>query len=393
MCMSFKCPICDSDAHENLYSKQVLHPLIGLMDDCFTTELNYEQCQQCGYIGLYPLFDEKVYAEYYSKVGSPSNAAFEQRSFIYEQRKNFVENTLGGGYLGKIIEVGASKGDLLKLFSTKNKLIGIELSEDCIEAAKNLPIKYYPHSLEDTPNKSPELLNSANVVIACHVLEHTHHPKVFFKHLVTLLADKGYLYIEVPSVEAIAACKKSIANTLHIGHISFFSISTLNLLAFEEGLYPVSIEVSTDHNFPTLRVIYKKHTAVGEITQLFNQHATDFDKESLSAYQLLKKELDVNAPDAQYLIWGVGQDCLDVLKYFGDDVLDDYRDRILLTDISKRKQGDALPAFKVYSPEEIIFKDIACIVISTRSQLIQSDISKHLQSIAPSMKIINLYSK
>ena len=110
--MSFQCPVCQHNNCQNLYSGTVLHPLLGIQEGCFTTDLNYVQCQQCGHICLYPFLDQTVYDQYYSSVPSPSYQSFIYRSFVYQERVEFIEKSVNGELDGKVVEVGASRGDL-----------------------------------------------------------------------------------------------------------------------------------------------------------------------------------------------------------------------------------------------------------------------------------------
>jgi 2-polyprenyl-3-methyl-5-hydroxy-6-metoxy-1,4-benzoquinol methylase len=72
------------------------------------------------------------------------------------------------------------------------------------------------------------------------VLEHVFNPFVFLEKAKTLLAKKGFIYIEVPDGE-VAVRQKQIREEMFIEHINIFSLPSVLLLIAATNLRAVSV--------------------------------------------------------------------------------------------------------------------------------------------------------
>jgi hypothetical protein len=81
----------------------------------------------------------------------------------------------------------------------------------------------------------------AQVIVARHILEHAHDPRLFLAQLSNNLAPDGYLVFEVPD------CSRAFAHldytTLWEEHISYFTLLSLENLFTSAGLSVVSMKV------------------------------------------------------------------------------------------------------------------------------------------------------
>src|SRR4030042_3893896 len=240
----FICSVCGGDDWKSVYEKQVMHPLWWLDDKSIDIKLKYFICQKCGYITLFPRLRFDEYERYYKLAPAPSRDAFSKRAPMLEARTTFILNNINQNELDVVVEVGPAYGEFLLLLSEFKKRVGIEPSSTYCEFVGSLkiPLEYYCCMIEEVPESVPELLSSADLAVASNVLEHAFDVRIFVKHLVKLVKPGGYVYIEVPSVEAMAECKKPIYQTIHFGHISQFSKSVLNKLCISESLEPVKVE-------------------------------------------------------------------------------------------------------------------------------------------------------
>lgn len=388
----FSCDVCYGNMWKPVYRKKILHPLWWLSDDSITIDLNYIICQECGYITLFPRMRPDEYEKYYRLAPTPSQDAFPMRAAILEERKAFILNHINGSGLDVVVEVGSAYGDFLLLLKDVKKRVGIEPSSTYCEfiESSNIPVEYYQCVIEDVPENAPELISSADLAVASNVLEHAFDPRDFIRNLSGLVRPDGHVYIEVPLVEAMAECNEPVYQTIHFGHISQFSESVLNKLCISESLELVAMECSVKDNYPLVRALYKKLHRADNIEKLFRSHCDALDKQALLAKEILMGQVTSNNLK-QTVVWGCGQDLLDVLNLLDDSELELLMTRSKIVDMNKDKQHKKLAGIEILDPAALSFQQIKAVVNSSRSKLIQHDIINNAGKIFPDAEIILLY--
>jgi len=387
---SLICNVCNSNDWKPVYEKQVMHPLWCLDENNLDLKLNYFICQECGYITLFPRLRFDEYETYYNSVPAPSRDSFSKRSPMLQMRKSFIMDHISRATLDTAIEVGPAYGDFLLLLSEVDKRIGIEPSKTYCELVNSseVPFVYYCNMLENVRESAPELLSSADLVMASNVLEHAFDPRAFVKHLVALVKPAGFVYIEVPGVEAMAECSEPIYQIIHFGHISQFSIPVLNKLCISESLEPVEVELTAKYNYPVLRALYKKSDDVDTIAKYFRTHCDFLDEQAAAAKKTLVEKLISNN---QIVIWGCGQDLLDILALLDIPQCELLAKKAKLVDKNKNKQNKKLNGIDINDPNVLLSDPIDTVLISSRSQLIQSDINSAAEKLFPDAQIVCLY--
>ncbi len=389
----FICNVCNGQSYKPIYEKQVSHPLWWCGKGYDVIQLRYVVCLNCGYITLFPRLSFVEYEENYRLVpGLDREVLSKRRKVMLEERKEFIRHNCDGIDSNTVVEVGPAYGDFLLLLSEFKNRVGIEPSSTYCEHVERseLPLDYRSCMLEDAPQIAPDLYASANMVVACHVLEHAENPRIFVRNLAGLVKLGGYVFIEVPSVEAMSECEDPIFQTTHFGHVSQFSIPVLNRLCISESLQPVRVEFTSRHDYPVIRALYQKHAAPDGIAELFRRHCEFIESNGLATKQILLDKLNSDKT-RHVLVWGCGQDLFDVLDLLNESEVELLARKVRLVDVNKGKQGKVLYDMKIEDPAAFASQAIETVVVSSRSELIQSDIIKHARRLAPTAELILLY--
>lgn len=103
---------------------------------------------------------------------------------------------------GIIIEVGSSAGTLLKLLKGRGwKVFGVEPSKEAAEFAQNQGIE----TVRDKFETAKLAVESADVIIINHTLEHLPDPSKVLDKAFKILKDDGILIIDLPNFDSLSA--------------------------------------------------------------------------------------------------------------------------------------------------------------------------------------------
>jgi SAM-dependent methyltransferase len=135
-----------------------------------------------------------------------------------------------------VYDIGFGTGDLLYLFPTSCRLMGVELSADAVEAMELDPrLATYADHWFGTVNPDgtlPEPPRRADIVLNSHVLEHVPDERRFLEQAVQACAPGGLLVTFVPLEEPGFDPK----------HVRTFTLSQLKALMSSLGLEILHIE-------------------------------------------------------------------------------------------------------------------------------------------------------
>jgi len=359
-----KCAVCNHDRLDEIYKRDILYPK--------ESTVTYLQCEKCGYVFISPTFEPEFYKEYYESIPTKDTGTNDTH---YQHTYDFISRHIEPEIT---IDIGAMYGGLLKLFSGHR--IAIEPADIDTKG-----IQYHHCMLGEQPSY---LANIADLVTACHTLEHALDINDFINEIRKLLKSNGHVYIEVPSCESIT---ESVGNTLYWGHISMFSRSTLNRLMWNHGFEPIEIKISTNKDRPQLMGLYANKQTRQDIQGYIIDHIGFIE-------QSLDKALKRFKPKGEVLIWGFGQDCMDFLsklpekeskvRYTTDkhtEIQD--KNKSIIKVVDKVKTGK-FRKFKIEKPEGHKPDQI---YIAVKNFVIAKDIQKEAKEMYPNAEIIKLY--
>ena len=388
---SFCCPVCDAAQYRVLMDKQVAHPLWWLDDYPELLQLRYVLCEACGYICLRPHLSAQQYdAIYRHSPGLDRETIKETRQSTLRQRKAFIDQHAVDLTTGTVVEVGPAYGDFLNLFPSFKRRLGIEPSTTYLNTVRqeSPALEYHPFVLEDFVEHQPAFCQSADLVLACHVLEHAFDPRVFVENLARLAARGAYVYIEVPSIEGMARTKKPRYQNLYYGHVSQFTAPVIRRLGVMCGLTPVEIVHSHSDDYPVIRALFRKTAWPEMAATAFQRHRAQTEQLTAAALTRLSDVLRDGAM-SDIVIWGCGQDLLDLVLALPAPERQLFGQKVTLVDRNPGKQGRTFFGKKILPPAHASRADV--VLIATHSQILGIDIGRDVAAMFSHVPLINLY--
>jgi len=187
-------------------------------------------CTNCGLISANPRMTDNEYSKFYGTsfyidVYAPQ---------INKEELNYDQYTIHEiikphlDQINSIVEVGCNRGYLLyPYFLANKKVIGYDLSKDCVEIGKKKGLDLRVGSISEIKEKF-------DLIILSHIIEHFTHPLNEIKKILDHLNENGLVYIEVPNIEYFGI------NMLENAHTYYFTRDTLMYYMGICGLVVVS---------------------------------------------------------------------------------------------------------------------------------------------------------
>ena len=155
---------------------------------------------------------------------------------------------------GRLLDIGSGNGRLLYLAQQGGwDVMGLELSSSMADfVSKELGIEVLvANFLEPTPEL--ERVGTFDVVVLRHVLEHLPDPLLTMEKIRALLQPEGYLFLEMPNIEAATKkwsrfvvgtglYKRKFPPDFMAGHCNEYSRLSTNFLAAKTGFRVVRWE-------------------------------------------------------------------------------------------------------------------------------------------------------
>ena len=214
----YKCPICNNCELLRTIPRKVG----GLVAECVI----------CGHLSLWPQPDNKTvqtqYAESaYVVAKDVGNALFDNQSFKllkkFDSRKNL-----------SVLDVGCGVGGFLKkCIQHKHRATGIEVTKNIVDQLVSEGLDVHHKSLNEFHNSKQQY----DWVACIDVIEHMQEPLEAIEALADLVKPQGFLVIETPNGDAIAANGEN-AYGLHVDkeHLNYFRVEQLIRLFEAHGL-------------------------------------------------------------------------------------------------------------------------------------------------------------
>jgi SAM-dependent methyltransferase len=248
--------------------------------DRYGFELHYVRCMGCGFIFANPYYTQDClnifYLEYYAGVYARQGST---ESFFNGEYINAYESIwpLLRPYvrsIGTVLDYGCAHGGSLMAFPQTWKRIGYDYDIQSMAWGKQFGL-----DLRDIRQISA-CTDTCDVIMINQVLEHIINPIKLLKSLHYLLKDDGILYVEVPSLDAIA---KSSAPLLAFknAHRHFFCVESLRKIAEHAGfaiLYAQEKVSRIDGKRGALRAVMVKNS-----TPIYKHESSTSKQNFLSA--------------------------------------------------------------------------------------------------------------
>jgi SAM-dependent methyltransferase len=199
-------------------------------------------CKDCGLIQINPRMREADYSDFYRNHFShiyPKHRTANVADYFAEERwrgdeiLRFLKKakvTLHPDDLA--VDIGCGAGGIISRFKDKGlRTIGIDYASDKLELGKANGLDLRAGNLH-----SVAIEGQPKLVLYSHVLEHIHDLKKELERIREVIAEGGYLYIEVPGIHNIKNYYKGdVLNSFHVSHIYHFSLGNLVRLLGNRG--------------------------------------------------------------------------------------------------------------------------------------------------------------
>ncbi len=300
--------------------------------------LKIYQCKDCGVVQ-----HNNNPVDYYKEVIRATGLSKELRTQRKIQFESFIKKYKLYGK--KIIEIGCSEGDNLKILKKLNVTpSGIEFSNDAVDKCKEAGL-----------NVQKNFINSKNKIlkgrpfdgfIIMNFLEHIPDPNIFLKGLYNNLRKSSVGIIEVPNFDMIL--EKNLFSEFVSDHIFYFTKKTLSSLIMRNGFEIV------DH-----KILWNKYI-LSVVVRKCNPISFDAIKEKKDKVcgQINKFILSFQKDDIA--IWGASHQALALINMTNLSKKVKY-----VVDSAPFKQGKYTPAshIAIVNPTTLISDPVKAVII------------------------------
>ncbi len=207
--------------------------------DRYALPVNTHLCRVCGVMWTSPRMTEDSLTKFYEEdyrsiyVGYPQapddffTEQVQHGKFIHEYVSSAIASTKGL----TVFDVGCGAGGVLVPFQESSwYTFGCDLGGEYLQRGRNAGLV-----LEKGDASILSKFGSANLVILSHVLEHFSEPFKSLEQIAQLLADDGYIYVELPGIFEIHRSYGDILLFLQNAHLYHFTLATLTSLMNKAG--------------------------------------------------------------------------------------------------------------------------------------------------------------
>jgi len=225
------CTICNGEPSillkfENFPRSSFFQPVSCIQKFEKGIDLNLVECQTCYHIYLANEYNADIYSEeeysYRTNIDGAKQLRFIQADL--NETYNEIQALLSFGSINTILEVGANDLSFLTNLRFRGRKIGIDpiLNKKITGAT----IEQHSCFAEQIPD---EILESADLFISRHNIEHILDPAFFLERIV--LSSKGrkkYFFVEIPDTDKLI--ENSRFDQVFLEHMHYFNYQSLLML-------------------------------------------------------------------------------------------------------------------------------------------------------------------
>jgi 2-polyprenyl-3-methyl-5-hydroxy-6-metoxy-1,4-benzoquinol methylase len=269
----------------------------------------------------------------------------------------------------KVFEIASNDGYLLGPAMARGaEVLGIEPADTVAAAARQRGVRTEEVFFDAASAAAlRERYGEADVVFALNVLAHVPDPNEVMAGVATLLAPKGRVHIEVPSL--VELLRRTAFDTIYHEHHSYFSLTALDELTHRHGLQIANGELIDIHGGSLhVEIGHASETKPSaNVGRMLQDEAKAFREEKFRMFaariesrrKWVREQIVDRRPCAAY---GAAAKGVVLLNVFGLD--DTWVDCI--ADISPYKQNRHVPGTgqRIVSPEELAERDAdVCLIL------------------------------
>jgi SAM-dependent methyltransferase len=253
-----------------VYSFETVPCLCGTRDglliarrDRFALPVPTYLCRVCGTMWTNPRMSEQSLDIFYEQdyrpiyVGSPLppddffDGQVQHGKNIYE----FVASCVSSIPTFTVFDVGCGAGGcLLPFIEAGCHGYGCDLGGEYLQRGRASGLTLENGDVTTLMGYAP-----ANLVVLCHVLEHLPHPLRSLQKITQLLANEGYVYVELPGIFSIHRTYGDTLLFLQNAHLYHFTLTTLSALMSHAGFRLIK---GDEH----IRALFQKAARVSDVS-------------------------------------------------------------------------------------------------------------------------------
>ena len=225
-------PPCESYVPvERLESPEIFYPLrVWICSACLLVQLP-------AHIAAEDIFSDYAYFSSYSQSWVEHARVFTERAI----------DRLGLDSARLVVEVASNDGYLLQHFVARGiPVLGVEPAANVAAVARERDIPTHVAYLGESEGRRLRAQHGgARLVVANNVFAHVPDVRDFSRGLAALLADDGWLSIEVPHLMRLI--ERSQYDTIYHEHFSYYTLQTAQRVLATAGLEVVDVEELASH--------------------------------------------------------------------------------------------------------------------------------------------------
>jgi len=281
-----KCRCCGSDKLEP-YLDLGMMPLANNLELTKEDAINAERfplkvmlCEDCSLSQLSVVIDPSLlFSKYFYRSSMSQGYKNHCRKMAIDLQKKYGLNEQSF-----IIDIAGNDGALLHEFDQVIKpwkSLNVDPAENLVEANKALNVRQFTAFWGIEAAKQIETMGwpKADLIIATNVFAHVDDVKGFLQAAKYALKPDGVIVLEFPYIRDFI--EKGEFDTVYFEHLSYFSITPLELLAFDCGLHIANITKLPIHG-GSIRVELQHGSKVGfnelGLSEFFMDYLTYADK-------------------------------------------------------------------------------------------------------------------
>jgi novobiocin biosynthesis protein NovU/D-mycarose 3-C-methyltransferase len=262
--------------------------------------LDVYYCEDCHLVQLLDVIDpEFLFRDYIYLTGTSETIA--EHNVRYA--KTLVDLLkLERGDL--VVEIASNDGSLLKCFQQYDvKTLGVEPAMNIARIANESGIETIEKFFNaDEADEIRESYGSAKVVIGNNVLGHVDEARDFLLGFTKLLAEDGFVVIEVPYLRDLI--ERLEYDTIYHEHLSYYSVTSLLRLFESVGLRIIRVDHTPVHGgsiriYAGLAETYGDHSS--EVLDLSNEE-TSTGMNSIARYEKFASDVEDNRFELKKLL-------------------------------------------------------------------------------------------
>jgi hypothetical protein len=244
---STACVACSQSDFRPLLVREEL----GFQGEPAVVERTYEICAGCGLVRKTPAVAAEVLRDYYARswqFAEPRPAP------CFSSAARWIAETLrlhGKHEVARGLDVGAKDSALFAALASTGVPVRARDALDPQPQSAAVEQAWLGEGTYVHPTR-------CDLVAATHVLEHVHAPRLFLEDLGGIVADSGFLYLEVPALEIADYGHADNINRAHLWHFSLPALARL-LAAAPAGFQLARLDVDGSvRDWPVTRALLRR---------------------------------------------------------------------------------------------------------------------------------------